>query len=203
MTLVGDVAQTGDLAGTTSWAQVLEPYVGNRWRLAELAVNYRTPAEIMALAGRVLADIDPDLPLPRSVRETGVPPELVRVDPAGLVARLVETVRGEAATEDGGRLGILVPADDLDELAGAMADAVPEMATGDHADLESRVAVLTVRQAKGLEFDSVVVVDPARIIAGSPRGRSDLYVALTRPTQRLRVLYPGDLPAILEQPATV
>ncbi|HEY2670912.1 MAG TPA: ATP-binding domain-containing protein [Rugosimonospora sp.] len=203
MTLVGDVAQTGDLAGTTSWAQVLEPYVGNRWRLAELAVNYRTPAEIMALAGRVLADIDPALPLPRSVRETGVPPELVRVDPAGLVARLVETVRREAATEDGGRLGILVPADDLEELAGAVADAVPEAATGDHADLESRVAVLTVRQAKGLEFDSVVVVDPARIIAGSPRGRSDLYVALTRPTQRLRVLYPGDLPAILEQPAAV
>jgi DNA helicase IV len=207
MTLVGDVAQTGDLAGTTSWAQVLEPYVGDRWRLAELAVNYRTPAEIMALAGRVLADIDPALPLPRSVRETGVEPELIRVDPAGagaagLAGCVVETVRREAARDGGGRLGVLVPDGGLDELAVAVTDAVPEAAVGDEADLESRVVVLTVRQAKGLEFDSVVVVDPAGIVAGSPRGRSDLYVALTRPTQRLTVLYPGDLPAVLEAPAT-
>ncbi|WP_239133618.1 HelD family protein [Rugosimonospora africana] len=215
MTLVGDVAQTGDLSGTTSWARVLEPYVGDRWRLAELAVNYRTPAEIMALAGRVLANIDPALPLPRSVRETGIAPELIRVDPAELADRVVETVRREAAgdsgkqdsgrqdsgrREGGGRLGVLVPDGDLAELAATVVDAVPEAAVGDEADLESRVVVLTVRQAKGLEFDSVVVVDPAGIVAGSERGRSDLYVALTRPTQRLTVLCPGDLPAILEAP---
>ncbi|PZM98073.1 MAG: hypothetical protein DIU79_00990, partial [Actinobacteria bacterium] len=58
--------------------------------------------------------------------------------------------------------------------------------------------VLTVRQAKGLEFDTVLVVDPEGILTESPRGLSDLYVALTRATQRLGVLHPGPLPAVLE-----
>jgi len=59
------------------------------------------------------------------------------------------------------------------------------------------VAVLTVTEAKGLEFDAVVVVDPAAILAASVRGPSDLYVALTRATARLGVVHPGDLPPVL------
>ncbi len=59
MTIVGDVAQTGDLAGLPSWDQALAPYVGDRWRLAGLTINYRTPAEIMDVAADVLAGIDP------------------------------------------------------------------------------------------------------------------------------------------------
>jgi DNA helicase IV len=72
---------------------------------------------------------------------------------------------------DGGRLGVIVPEADNGE-----------------PDLEQEVSVLTVRQAKGLEFDSVIVVDPERIVAASPRGLNDLYVALTRATQRLGIL---------------
>ena len=64
-------------------------------------------------------------------------------------------------------------------------------------DLRRHVVVLTVMQAKGLEFDSVIVADPAGIIAESGRGMSDLYVALTRTTQRLTVLHSGELPAVL------
>jgi DNA helicase IV len=63
--------------------------------------------------------------------------------------------------------------------------------------LDARVAVLTVAEAKGLEFDAVVVVDPAAILAGGPRGANDLYVALTRTTSRLGVVHPGPLPAVL------
>jgi DNA helicase IV len=199
MTVVGDVAQTGDPAGTVSWAQVLEPYVGSRWRLEELTVSYRTPAEIMALAGRVLATIDPALPLPRCVRETGTQPSLLRTEADRLATDLVEEVRRQAATIGEGRLGVLVPATALDELGGAVTDALPEAAVGGQADLECRTVVLTVRQAKGLEFDSVVVVDPGRMIAESPRGHSDLYVALTRPTRQLTVLYPGELPGALAE----
>jgi DNA helicase IV len=197
MTVVGDVAQTSDPAGTSSWAQVLEPYVLTRWRLEELTVNYRTPAEIMELAGRVLADIDPTLEPPRSVRQTGVRPWLSGVRPDELADRVVAAARQEAAEIGAGRLGIIVPAGALTELGRAVVDAVDEAAVGDAADLSSQVVVLTVRQAKGLEFDSVVVVDPGRLVAESPRGLSDLYVALTRPTQRLGVLYPGELPAVL------
>jgi UvrD-like helicase C-terminal domain len=206
------VAQTGDPAGTSSWAQVLEPYVGDRWRLAELTVNYRTPAEIMALAARVLTEIDPAVAPPHSVRETGVEPWLLGVPPDRLAERLVEVVRREADEIGGGRLGILVPTGGLRELGRAIADALPGAAVGGQPDPDDRVAagpvadgrivdspvvMLTVRQAKGLEFDSVVVVDPGRIVAESTRGHSDLYVALTRPTRRLGVLYPGDLPAAL------
>jgi DNA helicase IV len=63
--------------------------------------------------------------------------------------------------------------------------------------LDAPVAVLTVAEAKGLEFDAVVVVEPAAILAESPRGGNDLYVALTRATQRLGVVHGGRLPAVL------
>jgi superfamily I DNA/RNA helicase len=197
MTIVGDVAQTGDLSGTSSWGQVLEPYVADRWRLAELEVNYRTPAEIMAVAAGVLAGIDPSLKPPRSVREAGVAPWTLRVEPDRLAARLVERVRGESAAVGEGRLGVIVPEGRIEELGRAVTGEVPQAAVGEYPELESRVVVLTVRQAKGLEFDAVLVVDPERIVAESPRGHSDLYVALTRATQRLGVLHPGELPAVM------
>ncbi|MBQ0904570.1 ATP-binding domain-containing protein [Micromonospora sp. U21] len=191
MTIVGDVAQTGALTGTPSWADALAPYVAQRWRLTELTVSYRTPAEIMAVAADVLAEIDPDLRPPRSVRESGVPPWDRAVPDEQLAAELVDAATREAAALAEGRLGVIVPAGRVDELGAAVTAALPEAAVGEHPELESRVVVLTVAQAKGLEFDSVLVVDPDRIVAESPRGRSDLYVALTRATQRLGILRPG------------
>ncbi len=74
LTIVGDVAQTGDLAGQPSWHDALDPYLGDRWRLAPLTVNYRTPAEVMAVAADVLTAIGPDLELPQSVRQSGHQP---------------------------------------------------------------------------------------------------------------------------------
>jgi len=197
MTLVGDVAQTGDLAGAPSWAGVLEPYVGDRWRLAELTVNYRTPAEIMGVAARVLASIDRTMAAPRSVRATGMPPWAERVSAEKLADRLVDAVRAEAAVLDDGRVGVLVPAHRVADLGAAVAAAVPGATVGAGSDLTSPVVVLSVRQAKGLEFDSVLVVEPDAIRAGSPRGANDLYVALTRATQRLGVLYTKALPPAL------
>ncbi|WP_084261473.1 HelD family protein [Micromonospora rifamycinica] len=191
MTIVGDVAQTGALAGTPSWAEALEPYVAQRWRLEELTVSYRTPAEVMAVAAEVLAGIDPALRPPRSVRRSGVPPWDRTVAADRLAAELVEAANREAAGLDEGRLGVIVPAGRAAELAGAVLAALPEAGVGEQPELEGRVVLLTVGQAKGLEFDSVLVVDPDGIVAESPRGRSDLYVALTRATQRLGVLRPA------------
>ncbi|GAA2499407.1 DNA helicase [Winogradskya humida] len=194
MTVVGDVAQTGDLAGTTSWDQAFEPYVAQRWRLAELTVNYRTPAEIMAVAGDVLAGVDPSLQPPRSVREAGVEPWARRVPAAELSDQLISTVRTESAQVSDGRVGVLVP-DALEESLGAeLTAAVPGAAVGEQPDLLNHIVLMTVKQAKGLEFDSVVVVQPDEIIAESPRGLSDLYVAVTRATRRLGVLHTADLP---------
>ncbi|MFB7879165.1 HelD family protein [Nocardia sp. NPDC056064] len=179
ITVVGDVAQTGDPAGASSWQRVLEPYVAQRWKLTELSVNYRTPAEIMAVAGDVLAAIDPDGRVPRSVRETGHPPRAHRVRPEQVrdeVARLLELGHGP------GTSAVLAPAALIAELSPLAGESVQ---------------VLTVHDAKGLEFDRVYLVEPHQILTESPRGLNDLYVALTRATQRLSVVHTEDLPEVL------
>ena len=192
MTVVGDVAQRGSAAGARSWAQVLDPYVRGRWREEMLTVNYRTPAEIMAVAADVLASVAPGEQPPESVREEGVPPRAVR----GLerVPSVVAAESGEMG--DAGRLAVIAPNTRIAGLAGALPEAVP----GDRAEvLDSPVALLTVGQAKGLEFDRVVLVDPAGILSQSPAGGHDLYVAITRATHRLTVVHDGDLPAVLSR----
>ncbi|MFB9903502.1 HelD family protein [Allokutzneria oryzae] len=181
MTLVGDVAQTGDLSGAESWEQVLAPHVDNRWRMEELTVNYRTPSEVMAVAAEVLREFEPPLEAPKSVRSTGVPPWRVEVDADRLPARLAELVRAELAEVGEGTVGVITPI------------ALRELAV----TAEDRVSVLTVREAKGLEFDSVIVVEPSAIRAESSKGLNDLYVALTRATQRLGVLHSAALPESL------
>ncbi|MBM2621538.1 AAA family ATPase [Actinoplanes sp. LDG1-06] len=197
MTVVGDVAQTSELAGTTTWEQVFEPYVAQRWNLVELTVNYRTPAEVMAVAADVLAAVDPALEPPRSVRTAGVEPWALRVPAVALGAETIAAVRLEAAEAGEGRVGVLVPEARQADLGRALVEAVPGAAVGEQPDLLNQVVLMTVRQAKGLEFDSVIVVEPDQIIAESPRGLSDLYVAVTRATRRLGVLHTADLPKVL------
>ncbi len=199
MTLVGDVAQTGALEGTSSWGQVLSPYVADRWRLEELTVNYRTPAEIMEVAAELLTELDPPLEPPRSVRATGVPPWRQRVTRRALPEQLAKAVVTELAEIGEGMLAVLAPQQRLDELGHIIESAFPDAAVGEHTDLDSRVVVLTVRQAKGLEFDSVIIVEPGQIVEESPRGLNDLYVALTRATQRLGVLHTGSVPRALRR----
>ncbi|MFB4290141.1 ATP-binding domain-containing protein [Nonomuraea sp. ATR24] len=183
LTVVGDIAQTGSAAGARSWGDVLDPHLAGRWRVERLEVNYRTPAQIMRVAARVLRAIDPGLRPPESVREGDAPPRAVRCGLAGVPALAAE----ELAAIGEGRVGVLVP-DALRERAG-------ELFPG--GDLDAPVVALTVTQAKGLEFDAVVVVDPAGIAGQSPMGLRDLYVALTRATRRLTVAYEGDLPEVL------
>ncbi|MBW8806882.1 MAG: AAA family ATPase, partial [Catenulisporales bacterium] len=197
MTLVGDVAQTGDPAGAASWGEVLAPHVADRWRLAELTVNYRTPAEIMAVAAEVLRRIDPGLKPPRSVRAGGEEPWTVRVPEPELVDRVAElaaredaALAAETGTDGGdtGRLAVLVPAELLADVTAAVLARLPEAGHGADPDLERRTVVLPVRQAKGLEFDTVIVVEPDAVAAAGAHGENDLYVALTRATRRLGIV---------------
>src|SRR6266511_4405160 len=189
MTVAGDTAQRGAAWGVRSWADALEPHAPGAWRVEELTVNYRTPVEIIEVAADVLAAISPELRPPRSVRETGVAPWALRLDEAELGARLPEVVAGEASTIEGGKLAVLVPAERAEELGRRVAAVPGAAAERGPAALDARIAVLTVAESKGLEFDSVVLVDPAGIVAESPRGIADLYVALTRATQRLGVVH--------------
>ncbi|MFD8299258.1 HelD family protein [Streptomyces bauhiniae] len=185
MTLVGDPVQTAEAAGVGSWSEILEPYVEDRWEHTRLGVNYRTPSEIMDLAAAVVRAEHPDFEPPSSVRSTGVHPWVrdASGDLPGAVARAVAEL-----TPDEGRLAVIAPRALHDTLAAGLDGVTP----GAEPDLTRNVVLLDPRQSKGLEFDSVLVVDPAAY------GTSDLYVALTRATQRLGVLHTGEVPAALQ-----
>jgi DNA helicase IV len=198
MTIVGDMAQASELGGGSSWQEVLGPNLADRYRLERLTINYRTPAEIAEVAADVLTAINPELHPPRPVRETGVAPWQVAAPPGELGSILGELAREESAAIGAGRLAVIVPAARLDELTRAVGVAVPDVVLEDPS-LDRPVVVLSVKQVRGLEFDSVLVADPARIVADSPSGLNDLYVAITRATQRLGVVHKGDLPKSLSR----
>jgi DNA helicase IV len=203
MTIVGDIAQTSDLAGLSSWPRALGRYMQDRWRLAPLTINYRTPAEIMTVAADVLTAIDPELELPRSVRESGMLPWRLEAPAGCLAGQLAQAATAMAGQTGDGRLAVIVPAARLGELGEAVSAALPGTEVGEASEhggpveLENPVVVLTVRQVKGLEFDAVLIADPAGILAESPRGLNDLYVALTRATQRVGVVHSGKVPGVL------
>jgi DNA helicase IV len=218
MTIAGDIAQSSNPASAASWDQVLTPHLGNRWRLDRLTINYRTPAEIMTVAADVLAKIDPDFDVPMSVRETGTTPWRQEVKADELAYQVAAAAVLEAAEAGGGNVAVLVPPALVGEVTEAVTAALRAGANGHRAggagqdgadpggaaavdgpDLDEQVVVLTVSQAKGLEFDSVLIADPAQILGESPRGLSDLYVAMTRATQRLGVVHPGPVPEVLHR----
>ncbi|SFT66544.1 DNA helicase IV [Geodermatophilus amargosae] len=203
MTVVGDVAQTGSLAGAERWDAVLRPHVGDAWRLEELTVNYRTPAEVMEVAADVLAATGTGLTPPRSVRTGGTPPVAEVTGEAGLAARVAEVAADLAGGE--GTTAVLVPPSRLADVVAALGALRPDVQSGPGADSSLGPVVLVPGEAKGLEFDSVVVADPQGVLDEGVRGLNDLYVALTRATQRLTVLSPGPLPAVLDRlaPAVV
>lgn len=197
MTLVGDIAQTGAPGGAPSWDDILRPYVADRWRLEQLTINYRTPTEIMSVAEPVLSEMDTDLEIPNSVRSAGVAPWHREIADDELERQLPELISHEIDNVGDGRAAVLLPAR-LAPLGERVASTVPGAVAGTSPDgLDSPAVLLTVEAAKGLEFDSVIVVDPAAILAESARGLNDLYVALTRATQRLGVVHTGPLPEVL------
>ncbi|WP_460403240.1 HelD family protein [Actinophytocola sediminis] len=186
MTVVGDLAQTGSPAGASSWDRVLGPHVGDRWHLVRLTVNYRTPAEIMAATADLLAAHHPGTSPPRSVRATGEPPWRLATTSAALPAAIAAL----AAAHTDGQLAIIAPNVHIGPLARALSLATPP-------DLTDKVVLLTPAQAKGLEFDSVLIADPATILGAAPLGHHDLYVAMTRATRHLGIVHPGPPPAEL------
>jgi DNA helicase IV len=192
MTVVGDIQQTSAEWGAPSWADVFERIAAGRWRSVELTVNYRTPAEVMAVAAEVLRTVDPSASPPTSVRESGASPVAIRTDASQLPKTVAEVVEQELATAEGGTVGVIVPQPLLADVTDAVVERLPRETSGE--PLETPVSVLSVTAAKGLEFDNVVLVEPSAVVAGGRNGLRDLYVALTRPTQRLVIVHARDLP---------
>ena len=194
MTVVGDWAQRSTDWGTTEWSEALGPAAG-KLRLADLTVNYRTPSEAMALAAAVLASADPGLEAPTAVREGGFEPWSMSTDGDVLPDVTAGVVAAELAALGEGRMAVIVPADLRASVGEALRRGLAEhVATEDTTALERAVSVMEVGGVKGLEFDSVIVVEPGAIVDASPRGANDLYVALTRTTGRLGLIHARPLP---------
>jgi hypothetical protein len=206
MTVVGDIAQSTGTWAPSGWAQVVEHLPARRgWRLVELTVNYRTPAEIMQIAGRVLERAAPGMRPPEAVRASGERPRIFvapRVEGAlpgdslpGLTATAVRSMLGDGDGTD--VLAVIAPPGLLGAIgAGLAAAGIPHGEVGRGA-LDEQVTLLSVEEAKGLEFDNVVVVEPARLTREATQGLRGLYVALTRATRRLALVHSEPLPESL------
>ncbi|HYY11250.1 MAG TPA: RNA polymerase recycling motor ATPase HelR [Kineosporiaceae bacterium] len=162
MTIVGDRAQARRGFGE-SWQERLARVGLPVPSVASLTINYRTPREVMAEAEPVIRAALPEANVPTSIRSTGVPVL------HGVVADLEGIVDGWLAAHDEGLVCVL---------------GAPWFAG------RPRVRSTTPELVKGLEFDLVVLVDPASFGTGI-EGAVDRYVAMTRATQQLVVLTPG------------
>lgn len=173
-TIVGDPAQSA-FPHPEQTRSALDELVGNApSRTFTLTKNYRSPAEVFDLAAEVVVTVQPDADLPQAVRSVGVQPTVVRTDALWAEAR---SQLDEMLQEVDGTIGLVCPA--------SLVDQAGDLAT------DPRIIPMTTMQAKGLEYDGAVVVDPERIVSetGNPMsGVRVLYVALTRPTQRLAVV---------------
>jgi DNA helicase IV len=196
MTVVGDIAQaTGPLA-PDDWDDVLAHLPDRKPpRVIGLSVGYRIPAQIMELANRVMAEATPGLRAPQSVRLGDASPRIVEVaDLADGVVAEVDHLRGELPSAS---IAVVAPDDRCDEVSAALTAAGRDHGRASTAGLDQLLTVVPVSVVKGLELDAVIVVEPSQIVADQEHGFRALYVALTRPTQRLSVLHTGDLPASL------
>ena len=191
VTVLGDLAQATTPWAPGSWAVTLEHLGHDGASIRPLTAGYRVPGEVLEVANRLLPHVAADVPPATSVRQ-GM--DTLRYAPT---ARLVETVREYLDIE--GSVGVIVPdaraVQILDELraAGIEAERLDD-------ENDPRVAVVPAGSAKGLEFDSVVLVEPAQIVDAEPTrpgGLRRLYVTLTRAVSRLTIIHDEPLPAEL------
>ncbi|MFI1660567.1 HelD family protein [Streptomyces sp. NPDC020472] len=182
LTVLGDLAQ-----GTTPWAaRAWDEQLAHLGKpgtpVVPLTLGYRVPAAIVDLANRLLPRLGADVPAGRSVRRDG---EVTVHRTADLAAGAREAVRAALAAE--GSVGVVT----ADHLVDAVAEAVRSCGAPE------RVTVLPATVVKGLEFDHVVVVEPAAIVAAEARGPNRLYVVLTRAVSRLALVHEAELPEFL------
>jgi DNA helicase IV len=195
MTILGDIAQAAGPVEYHRWEDLL-PHLaeGREVSVAELRLAYRVPRQVMELALPLLPLIAPDVAAPIAYRDGDEPPRFVHVPAAELVSAAVREASTEAARE--GRTALIAPA--------KLLPGLPAQADTAFDELAAPFPTLTPRAAKGLEFDRVVLVEPAAIAAeGAERieGLRALYVALTRATKTLVVVHARPLPPELRAPA--
>ncbi|WP_329106461.1 AAA family ATPase [Micromonospora sp. NBC_01699] len=192
ITLLGDLAQGTAPWAATDWRESLAHLGKPDAAVVPLTIGFRVPAAVVAFANRLLPALAVDVPPAESLRRDGAL-DLRTVD--DLDAATVAEVRAALAYE--GSVAVIAADAAVDRLAGALADAGITTSTADDVQASERVTVVPASLVKGLEYDHVIVVEPAQIVAAEPRGLHRLYVVLTRAVSRLAVLHHDPLPAPL------
>ncbi|MGN7148712.1 HelD family protein [Arthrobacter sp. SAFR-179] len=194
-TIVGDIAQTSSVAGANSWQGALAPMFGDRWQLEELTVNYRTPSQIAEAAVRMANAAGLVVSAPKAVREGRWGPVIDEVGQGAVVSKLVEVLPEEIKALDGGLLAVIADGDLLPEATAALRTVYGRRIGTGAGSYEQDIVVISPREAKGLEFDGVVVLEPSVMLNHEHGKVGDLYVAMTRATQRLRLIASQPVPA--------
>ena len=198
MTIVGDIAQSTGAWAHDDWDQVLEHLPSRRPpRRAELTVGYRVPGPIMDLAARVLRVAAPQLQPPTSIRHTGEEPIVTACTSEDLNAAIAAAVRRELDAVGSGNVAVVVPGSLVERADVALTDAGIDHGRATRQGLDRQVTVVPTSLVKGLELDSVIVVEPSAILREEVRGPQSLYVAVTRSTKRLSILHAEPLPDVL------
>ncbi len=199
MTVVGDIAQSTGAWAHSSWDELLEHLPDRKPpRRSLLSVGYRIPGPIMELAARVLKVAAPDLDPPVAVRSDGSPPGFVAVaQPANLLKVAVERALAELALLGNGNVAVVCATSQYDQVVEAFETSGVEIGRARRDGFSAAITVVPVSLVKGLEVDSTIVLEPAKIVAEEPQGERSLYVAVTRSTQRLSLLHAQPLPSFL------
>jgi DNA helicase IV len=191
LTVLGDLAQATSPWSPSDWQSTLTGLGRPDTVVRPLTRGYRVPAEVLDFANRLLPLIAPGLPAATAVRSE---PGALSVRPVTALGPPLVDVVAEL-TRVPGSIGIVCPDAAVAEVTGLLTAAgIEAAALTDDGEGVAPVAVVPATLAKGLEFDAVVVVDPAAIVAAEPRGLHRLYVVLTRAVSTLVVLHRGDLP---------
>jgi DNA helicase IV len=195
ITLLGDLAQGTAPWATADWRDTLRHLGKPDAVVVPLTIGFRVPAAVLALANRLLPALGVDVPEAVSLRRDG-DLSMVRVPASSDVdaAMLVEVT---AALEHEGSVAVIAADAAVDRLRARLAAAGLHTATPDDVETEARVTVVPATIVKGLEYDHVIVVEPADIVAAEPRGLHRLYVVLTRAVSRLSVVHARPMPAPL------
>jgi DNA helicase IV len=192
LTVLGDLAQSTGAWARDSWDEVLTHLPSDlKTEVRELRFGYRVPAEVFDLASQLLPVIAPSVNPPDVVRSVDVEPLLIETSlDDGLESEVVDVAMRFAAK--GNSVGVICPDHRRSEVIAALNGAGVTFADATAGELGSSINLLRPAEAKGLEFDSIVVVDPATIVQEVARGHRMLYVALTRTTKLLAVVHTGD-----------
>ena len=195
VTLLGDLAQATTSWSSSTWHEVLSNIGIAKASVETLQKAFRVPGSVLAVANRLLPDIAPDLAPALAVRDTPDALTSVVVTPDAIPAEVAAKVRW--ALERPGSVGVIVPADRTAAVGSALDALGIAWVDVDEGQSVARVTLLRAEQAKGLEFDVVVLAEPERLAAGDVRQLRLLYIAITRAVLRLVLVQSAPLPARL------